>query len=244
MASRNAKKSSTTTTNTTTTTASVSQPKPTESQGDHSRNKKRKNYDTYKTFIQKILQDEHPGGIGGGALDIVDSYVKINHDKLIHNADLILRHSKKKTLSEKEISRAVLLAVNDDFSAEANREGRRAVETYVSNSSKDRSQGRSSKSSKANIVFPVSRVGDRVKVTSSIEGLRIGEKAVVFLTAVLEFLTRKLLRIAGEVAVSGKNKHKRITARDIKLAIVGNEGLQEITKDVYIPGGIAVDASK
>jgi len=134
--------------------------------------------------------------------------------------------------------------VNDDFSAEANREGRRAVETYVSNSSKDRSQGRSSKSSKANIVFPVSRVGDRVKVTSSIEGLRIGEKAVVFLTAVLEFLTRKLLRIAGEVAVSGKNKHKRITARDIKLAIVGNEGLQEITKDVYIPGGIAVDASK
>lgn len=208
--------------------------------------KKKKNYDTYKTFIQKLLQEEHPGGIGSGALDIVDSYVKINHDKLIHNADLILRHSKKKTMSEREIFSAVLLSVNDNFSVEANRAGNDAVEAYARNvSSKDTTtSGRTSKSSKAGLVFPVSRIGDRVKTVSSIEGLRIGEKAVVFLTAVLEFVTRKLVHSAGQVAVSGKNKHKRITPRDIKLAIVQDEGLQELTKGVYIPGGVAVESRK
>lgn len=216
-----------------------------ESADETSKTKKKKNYDTYKTFIQKLLQEEHPGGIGGGALDIVDSYVKINHDKLIHNADLILRHSKKKTMSEREILSAVLLAVDDDFSVEANRAGNAAVEAYMSSvSSKDTTSGRSSKSSKAGLVFPVSRIGDRVKTVSSVEGLRVGEKAVVFLTAVLEFLTRRLLRSAGQVAISGKNKHKRITPRDIKLAIMQDEGLQELTKGVYIPGGVAVGARK
>ena len=216
-------------------------PKAADSPDDTTRAKRRKNYDTYKTFIQKLLQEEHPGGIGGGALDVIDSYVKITHDKLIHNADLILRRSKKKTLSEKEIYCAVLLTVNDNLSQEANREGRRAVESYVqSTSSKDAAAGRSSKSSKASLVFPVSRIGDRVKATSALDGLRVGEKAVVFLTAVLEYLTRKLLRSAGEVAKTGKNKHKRITARDIKLAIVGDQGLRELTKGVYIPGGVAV----
>lgn len=226
-------------------TVKAPHPKPAESPDDSSRTKKKKNYDTYKTFIQKLLQDEHPGGIGGGALDIVDSYVKINHDNLIRNADLILRRSKKKTLGEKEIFSAVLLTVSDDFSAEVNREGNRAVSAYVSSSaSKDGSRGRSSKSSKADLVFPVSRIGDRVKATSCIEGLRVGEKAVVFLTAVLEFFTRKLLRSAGEVATNGKNKHKRITARDIKLAIVGDGGLQELTKGVYVPGGVAVETRR
>lgn len=217
----------------------------TEGQENFIRNKRRKNYDTYKSFIQKILQDEHSGGIGSGALDIVDSFVKIYHDKIIHNADLILRHSKKKTLSEKEISRAVLLVINDELSFQANQEGNRAVETYLeSSSSKEGTEGRSSKSSKADIVFPVSRIKERVKSISSVEGLRVGEKAMVFLTAVLEFLTRRLLKSAGEVALNGKNKHKRITARDIKLSIIEDTGFQELTKDVYIPGGVAVDPRK
>lgn len=218
---------------------------PAEVGGETSKTKKKKNYDTYRTFIQKLLQVEHPGGIGGGALDIIDSYVKINHDKLIHNADLILRHSNKKTMSEREIFSAVLLAVGDNFAVEANRAGHEALEAYTSNlSSKDTSSGRSSKSSKAGLVFPVSRIGDRVKTVSSVEGLRVGEKAVVFLAAVLEFLARKLLRGAGQVAVGGKNKHKRITPRDIKLAIMGDVGLQELTRGVYIPGGVAVEARR
>ncbi len=204
--------------------------------------KRKKNYDTYKTFIQKLLHQEHPGGIGGGALDVVDSYVKLAHDRLIHKADLILRRSKKKTMSEGEIFSAVLLAFqDDDFSMQANAAGHQAVTTYVSLPSGD-SDTRSSKSSKAGLIFPVSRVKERIKNTSSVEGLRVGEKTAVFLTGVLEFLTRALVREAGRVAI--KHKHKRITPRDIKLAVLDDKSLQEITKGAFIPGGVQVDAKK
>jgi len=189
------------------------------------------------------MQQEHPGGIGGGALDVVDSYVKLAHDRLIHNADLILRHSKKKTMSEREIFSAVLLAFqDDDFSMQANTAGHQAVTNYSSSSSGDADEGRSSKSSKAGLIFPISRVKERIKNVSSVEGLRVGEKTSIFLTGVLEFLTRSLVREAGLVA--DQHKHKRITPRDIKLAVFNNKSLQEITKGAFIPGGVPVDARK
>lgn len=209
-----------------------------------SRTKKKKNYDTFKTFIQKLLQDVHPGGISGGALDVVDSYVKINCDKLVHNADLILKHSKKKTLSEREIASAVRLTVSDELAQEANERGSDAVAKYVSNLGKKGTTQRSTKSSKAELIFPVSRVGERVKGASSLDGLRIGEKAIVFLTGVLEYLTKELLRMAGEVADTGKNKHKRITPRDLKLAIGKDKSLEKLTSNVYIPGGVPVQPKK
>lgn len=214
------------------------------SASQESRLKKKKNYDTFRTFIQKLLQDVHPGGISGGALDVVDSYVKINCDKLVRNSDGLLKRSKKKTLSEKEIESAVYLTVSDELAQEANKRGTEAVDKYVSNIGKKGTTQRSTKSSKAELIFPVSRVGERVKSASSLDGLRIGEKAIVFLTAVLEYLTQELLRMAGEVADTGKNKHKRITPRDIKLAINKDKGLEQLTRNVYIPGGVPVQPRK
>ena len=69
--------------------------------------KKKKNYDTFKKFIQDLLKKQRGGGISGGALDVTDRYVKIILEMIIRNADLLLARSKKKTLSEKEIESAV-----------------------------------------------------------------------------------------------------------------------------------------
>nr|QBK91784.1 MAG: histone 2A-domain-containing protein [Pithovirus LCPAC304] len=221
--------------------------------------KKKKNYDTFKKFIQDLLKKQRGGGISGGALDVTDRYVKIILEMIIRNADLLLARSKKKTLSEKEIESAVRLTIppphRSEFSSEpgsepprnlaveANKRGAEAVRKFMSaQNNKVKGQGRSTKSKKADLVFPVSRVKDRISESSSSDGLRVGEKSIVYLTAVLQYLTEELLQMAGEIADS--KKHVRITPRDLKLAIENDASLVKLTENVYIPGGVRVRPKK
>lgn len=230
-------------------TASI--PDPVKRSSTDDKPKKKKNYDTFKKFIQDILKEIHKGGINGGALDVVDSGVKINCDKIIKNADLLLSRSKKKTLSEQEIVSAVLLTVppplqegERDLAREANRRGAAAVEQFLagSGSKKDSDKGRTTKSAKAGLMFPVSRVKDRISESSSSDGLRVGETAIIHLTAVLQYFTEELLRMAG--AVADEKKHARITPRDLKLAIESDRGLKKLAENVFIPGGVPVQPKK
>lgn len=84
---------------------------------------------------------------------------------------------------------------------------------------------KSSRSKRAQLLFPVGRVENMMKHKGRL-ACRIGGKASVALTAVLEHLAEHVLSLAADEAgtnKSAKGGSKTITPRFIKLAIHGTD---------------------
>lgn len=75
-----------------------------------------------------------------------------------------------------------------------------------------------SKSLKAGLTFPVSRVGRHIKESHCTKKVkRVGQFAPVFATAVIEYIAAELLECGGKVTMDAKRK--RITISDISTAV-------------------------
>ncbi|XP_031724872.1 core histone macro-H2A.1 isoform X2 [Anarrhichthys ocellatus] len=92
---------------------------------------------------------------------------------------------------------------------------------------------KTSRSSKAGVIFPVGRMLRYIK--RDLPKYRIGVGAPVYLAAVLEYLTAEILELAGNAARD--NKKGRITPRHILLAIANDEELNQLLKGVTIAAG-------
>lgn len=92
---------------------------------------------------------------------------------------------------------------------------------------------RQSKSNKANVYFPVSRIKRYLK--NRIAGKRISDYSAIYLAAVLEYLVAEVLEVSGNVT-KYMNK-KIITPRHIKYAVAQDEELDELLQHVTIPQG-------
>ena len=90
-----------------------------------------------------------------------------------------------------------------------------------------------SKTAKAGLVFPVSRMTRYLRKGQYAK--RIGSGAGVYLAAVLEYLTAEIAELAGNCARD--HKRTRIIPRHITLAIKNDEELNKLFKDVTIAGG-------
>jgi len=90
-----------------------------------------------------------------------------------------------------------------------------------------------SKSSKAGITFPVSRILRMMKKGQY--ATRIGVGSAVYLASVLEYLTAEILELAGNA--SRDNKKTRINPRHIQLAIRNDEELSKLLSHVVLPDG-------
>lgn len=88
-------------------------------------------------------------------------------------------------------------------------------------------------SSKAGIVFPVTRIRRYMKQACLNRRLRIG--APVYLSAVLEYLVAEVLELAGNAARD--NKRRIIIPRHILLAIANDEELKKLLHGVTISQG-------
>lgn len=85
-----------------------------------------------------------------------------------------------------------------------------------------------SRSEKAGLILPISKVNRRMRATGW--NKRVGSGAPVYLAAVLEYAASEILELAG----ADLGKRKRITPQDIMKAIRSDEELNQLTAGFVI----------
>ncbi|MEE6468899.1 hypothetical protein FKM82_008411 [Ascaphus truei] len=93
--------------------------------------------------------------------------------------------------------------------------------------------GKTSKSSKAGLSFPVGRIQRLLKKGNYAD--RIGGGFAIYLAAVLEYLCAEILELAGNAARD--NKKGRITPRHIQLAVGNDQELNKLFEGITITQG-------
>jgi len=112
-------------------------------------------------------------------------------------------------------------------------DGGTAVDVTPTSTKASKSKRVLTKSQRAELVMPVSRIHRNMK--NGKYASKISEGAPIFLTGALEYLVAELLEISGNHARD--SKRKRISPRHILLAIQNDEELKKLMDAVIIPGG-------
>ncbi|KAL3530708.1 hypothetical protein ACH5RR_010030 [Cinchona calisaya] len=101
--------------------------------GDKKRKRVKKNSETYKIYIFKVLKQVHPDvGISSKAMGIMNSFINDIFEKLAQEASRLARYNKKPTITSREIQTAVRLVLPGELAKHAVSEGTKAVTKFTS----------------------------------------------------------------------------------------------------------------
>jgi len=185
---------------------------------------------SFATYIYKVLKQVHPDtGISQKGMQILNDYVFDLLKRIGEEARTLCELFSKKTLSSREIQTAVRLCLPGELAKHAVSEGTKAVTKFYS--SEHSGGGKTTKSFRAGLQFPVGRIRTYLKNGKFAD--RIGKGAPVYLAAVVEYMAAEVLELAGNAARD--NKKARIIPRHISLAVRNDEELNKLLRNVYLP---------
>ena len=88
---------------------------------------------SYGIYVYKVLKQVHPDvGISRNAMSVMNSFVNDIFDRLAGEASKLVHHSKRKTLSSREVQTSVRLTLPGELAKHAVSEGTKAVTKYTS----------------------------------------------------------------------------------------------------------------
>ena len=93
--------------------------------------RKRKNKETYSTYIYKVLKQVHQDiGMSNKAMCVMNSFVQDVFERIASEASNLCRINNTKTLTSREIQTAVRLILPGELAKHAVSEGTKAVTKY------------------------------------------------------------------------------------------------------------------
>ncbi|KAF8402860.1 hypothetical protein HHK36_010951 [Tetracentron sinense] len=99
--------------------------------GEKKKKRGKKNVETYKIYIFKVLKQVHPDiGISSKAMGIMNSFINDIFEKLAQESSKLSRYNKKHTISSREIQTAVRLVLPGELAKHAVSEGTKAVTKF------------------------------------------------------------------------------------------------------------------
>jgi len=94
---------------------------------------KKRQSNSYSSYIYKVLKQVHPDtGISRNAMIIMDNFINDIFERLAGEAGRLARYNKRHTLSSREIQTAVRLLLPGELAKHAVSEGTKAVTKYNS----------------------------------------------------------------------------------------------------------------
>ncbi|CAK8572979.1 unnamed protein product [Lathyrus sativus] len=100
---------------------------------DKKKKRNKKNVETYKIYIFKVLKQVHPDiGISSKAMGIMNSFINDIFEKLAQESSRLARYNKKSTISSREIQTAVRLVLPGELAKHAVSEGTKSVTKFTS----------------------------------------------------------------------------------------------------------------
>lgn len=171
--------------------------------------KKTRMFETYMLKIVKKISETN--GITNNAKQqlnsIVSSLAKLIADTAINLTEV----SKKKTMSEKEVTNAVKIILPTDFSKNIMIISENSINKY--NSAEN---VKSSRQEKAGIIIPPS-LSEKYLRSFGNSKLMVTDSAPVYLAVALEYFTEEILKNAVEYIKD--KKHIRISVRDLEMSV-------------------------
>jgi histone H3/H4 len=188
---------------------------------EQKQNAKKKKSRFFETYISKVLKQIAPNnGITANSKQQLNSAVCKIAQELSHNATLLTQISKKKTLSDKEVSNAVKVIMPGELAINSVQEGEKSVSKFTGEDTKN-----TSRQGKAGIIFPPS-IAEKFLRNFGFSKIMVTKKAPVYLAAVLEYITVDILQLSSDLA--NDNKRVRITIRDLELSVRTDQELTSL----------------
>jgi len=111
--------------------APKTQKKEGDKEGESEKASAHKNYNSYSTFIYKVLKQVHPDtGISNKAMSIMNSFVGDIFERIATEAGRLARYNNRQTITSREIQTAVRLLLPGELAKHAVSEGTKAVTKY------------------------------------------------------------------------------------------------------------------
>lgn len=191
---------------------------------------------SFNIYINKVLKSMHPDvGLTGESQVQLDLMIKqLIRELTRRSVGFLHQTNHKQTLGLREFQFATRLVLQANLAKHANNEGLKAEETYKQSRAdrKDTKEGKPmQKSAQAGLQFSVPRV--RTIISQYAGTKRLGDLAVVYTTAVVEYLVAELLDLSSKHVL--ESKKQRITPHHLAQTISGDRELSRLFRNYVFP---------